>query len=82
MSKDRPWIRLSKYIGKRLDDSVKAHYFCTGLDMGLAITLRHPEYALALRQANQADLGSDVPDTNKLVDEIVASVPIEIYDGS
>ena len=78
----RPWNRLLLYIAKRFNDPNKAYYFSTGLDMGLAIALRHPEYALALRQANEADLSSGTPDTNQLVDEIVTSIPVEVYDGS
>ena len=78
----RPWNRLLLYISKRFSDPTKAYYFSTGLDMGLAIALRHPEYALALRQENENDIGKDAPDTNQLVDEIVTSVPVEVYDGS
>lgn len=72
-----PWIRLLRYMTAKFHDPEEAFTFSTGIDFGLAIALRHPEYAAALRQAAQAETASGAPETETLVDNLVNAVPIE-----
>lgn len=73
-----PWNRLLGYITHRLRDERDGFNFSTGLDMGLAIALRHPEWAAAFRQSTQDDHAPRLMQTDSLVDEIVEAIPIEI----
>ena len=76
-----PWLRLLDYAQEAFRDPIRGTDFATGVDMGLAIALRHPEYAAAMRQSAEGGMDIGHPDTANVVDRLVEAVPIGIANG-
>lgn len=72
-----PWQRLLGYVTQALGGSKDDGFnFATGMDLGFAIAIRHPEYAVAMRRATQKEDMRGGVDTEKLVDDFIKAVPI------
>ncbi len=73
------WTRLLTLVTKLLDNKRDGFNFSTGLDLGLAIALRHPEWAVAFRQSVKRHHHPKLAQgkTDFAVDYIVEAVPLE-----
>ncbi|KKL23035.1 hypothetical protein LCGC14_2429430 [marine sediment metagenome] len=79
---DSPWQRLLLYVTQALGDKDAGFNFSTGVHLGLAIAIHHPEYAVAMNQAINAtgmDIGN--PSSRSMADGLVNAVPIELEDA-
>ena len=76
-----PWQRLLRYVTDALGDKKDGFNFATGVHLGLAIAIHHPEYAVALDQAiNETGMGRGDPSSKLMAEGIIVAVPIELMD--
>ena len=76
-----PWQRLLGFVTQALGDKDDGFNFATGVHLGLAIAIHHPEYAVAMNQAiNVAGMHTDNPSSRHMADGLVNAVPIELKD--
>ncbi len=76
------WERLQLYLADKLDGD--AWTAAVGVHLGLAIALRHPEWAAAMNDAINKDGMERSPEsksTYEVASMVVKDLPIEVYDG-
>ena len=76
-----PWQRLLRYVTEALKDDNDGFNFATGVHLGLAIAIHHPEYAVAMDRAiNATGMDTGNPSSRSMADGLVNAVPIELKD--
>lgn len=76
------WERLQLHLQDAMGEEGFA--VSVGVHLGLAIALRHPEWAAAMNHIINEDgmeRGPGSKPTSEVVDVVVRDVPLEVYDG-